>query len=139
MSSLILGIEIKVVFVDAYKDLGIIRRFEVDEESVIFALFDHLYDPPPGLRSFVPIGVLRAAYVLEDAVVVDLDSEKLVGLDFYTERLLLYQILVSIFRTFDVEKVYVIKDGKPAKVLSRYVDISLSFGRREWLEWPIQW
>ncbi len=138
-SFLTLAVEISVVFVDTYRDIGIVKRFEVDREDAIFSIFEHLYDPPPGLRSFVPPGVLRVAYLLEDSVVVDLNSEKLAGLDFHAERLMLYQILVSIFRSFDVERVYIIKDGKPAKTLVKYMDISLSFGRKEWLDWPIRW
>ena len=136
-SFLILAVEINVIFVDMYRDLGIVKKFEVDRENAIFAIFEHLYDPPPGLRSFVPPGVLRVAYLLEDSIVIDLNSEKLVGLDFHAERLMLYQILVSVFRSFDVERVYIIKDGKPAETLVKYIDISLSFGRKEWLNWPI--
>ena len=138
-SFLILAVEISVVFVDSYRDIGIVKRFEVDREDAIFSIFEHLYDPPPGLRSFVPPGVLRVAYLLEDSIVVDLNSEKLTGIDFHAERLMLYQILVSIFRSFDVDRIYIIKDGKPAKTLVKYVDISLSFGRKEWLDWPIHW
>ncbi len=138
LSSLILATEIQVVFVDYDRDIGVVKRFPLEEgEHPIFSIFQHLYDPPPGLRSFVPPGCLRAAYILEDAVVVDLRSERLNLSSFYAERMMLYQILLSIFRSLDVEKVYIMKDGKPAKVLWRLVDISLSFGREEWTEWPV--
>jgi spore germination protein GerM len=136
---LILAVEINVVYLDLNRDVGIGKRYEVEDENIIFSLFEYLYDPPAGLRSFVPPESLRAAFVLEDAIVVDLSSEKLVGLDFYAERMMLYQILLSIFKTFDVDRVYIIKDGKPAETLVKYVDISLSFGKKEWSSWPIRW
>ncbi len=135
----ILAVEIQAVFVDYNKDIGVVKRFEVDETiPVIFSLFQQLYSPPPGLRSFVPPECLRAAFVLDDAVVLDFYSDKLEGMTFYAERMAIYQILLSVFRTFDVSRVYIIKDGKKAKVFSKYADISLSFGREEWIEWPVR-
>ncbi len=135
----ILGVEIQAVFVDYNKDIGVVKRFEVDETiPVVFSLFQQLYSPPPGLRSFVPPECLRAAFVLDDAVVLDFYSDKLEGMTFYAERMAIYQILLSVFRTFDVSRVYIIKDGKKAKVFSKYADISLSFGREEWIEWPVR-
>ncbi len=135
----ILAVEIQAVFVDYNKDIGVVKRFEVDETiPVVFSLFQQLYSPPPGLRSFVPPECLRAAFVLDDAVVLDFYSDKLEGMTFYAERMAIYQILLSVFRTFDVSRVYIIKDGKKAKVFSKYADISLSFGRKEWIEWPVR-
>ncbi len=134
----ILAVEIQAVFVDYNRDIGVVKRFNVDESiPIVFSLFQQLYSPPPGFRSFVPPGCLRAAFVLDDAVVLDFYSDKLEGMTFYAERMALYQILLSVFRTFDVNRVYIIKDGKRAKVFSKYADISLSFGREEWTEWPI--
>ena len=134
----ILAVEIHAVFVDYSRDIGVVKRFKVDESiPIVFSLFQQLYSPPPGLRSFVPPECLRAAFVLDDAVVLDFYSEKLEGMTFYSERMAIYQILLSIFRTFDVSKVYIIKDGKSARVFSKYADISLSFGREEWTEWPV--
>ncbi len=138
LSFQIWAVEIQVVFVDYNRDIGVVKHFQVDRTiPIVFSLFQQLYDPPPGLRSFVPPECLRAAFMLEDAMVLDFYSDRLEGLTFYAERMALYQILLSVFRTFDVSKVYMIKDGKPAKVFSKYADISLAFGREEWTEWPI--
>jgi len=137
--SLCLSVEVQVVYVAGNMDLGVVKRFEVpDGVDPAVYLFDMLASPPTGYRSFVPAGVLRAVYLLSDTIVVDLEGKKARGMDFYSERMFIYQLLLSLFRTFDVKTVHILVDGKAQKALAKYVDISLGFRRQDWLNWPLE-
>ena len=139
ISFLILGIEVKVVYIDEFSGNAVIKPYEVPEgESAIEVLFERLSSPPKMYRSFIPEDIFRAAYFLEDTLVVDLKRKNLENLGFYEERMVLYQILISIFKTFSVSKVYLLVDGHSESALAKFVDISYAFSREDWQTWPVE-
>ena len=137
--SLSLSIEVSVVYISESMDLGVVKRYEVPQgKEPLSFLFQMMASPPPGYRSYVPKDILRAGYLLSDALVIDLNGTSLSDLGFKEERLFLYQILISLFRTYDVNEIYILVDGKQRGYLMKYVDISLGFRRQDWLNWPLE-
>jgi len=136
----LLAIEIKVVYIDEFSGNAVIKPYKVSDNSnkAIEVLFDKLSTPPKIYKSFVPKDIFRAAYFLDNTLVVDLKKENLKKLDFFEERMTLYQILISLFRTFSVSEIYLLVDGKSETTLANFVDISYSFSRKDWQTWPVE-
>ncbi len=128
-----------MVYIDKKLEIPVIKEYEVEEgEMIADAIFKRLSSPPSGVLSYVPKGLLRAAYLIENAVVLDLYSTPTMNLSFYEERLMIYQILFTIFRNFNVDKVYIVVDGGEKDVLGKYTDVSFGFLRKDWESWPVK-
>ncbi len=129
-----LASEIDLVYIEPGFSAFHVEKFEVNDDP-IESIFSKLSNPPHGYLSFVPPNVLRTYFILEDTIVLDLKKKPLEGLDFDGERYFLYQILSSIFLSFDFENVKIIIDGKDSDVLVSEVDLRFSFTRSAWIDW----
>lgn len=110
-----------------------------DKDDVLNFLFDKLAEPAPGTVSFVPKNLLRAYFFVEKALVIDLRSTVLVGIDFHQERYLTHQLLRTVFENFKaIDSVYITVDGKRKDKLVNYVDVRYGFPRQIWSSWPIE-
>ena len=139
ISFLILAIDTKVVYIDEFTGNPVVKPYNIpDGKGAVEYLFEKLSSPPEMYKSFVPKDIFRAAYFLDDTLVVDLEGKNLKKLNFLEERMVLYQILISLFKTFSVSKVYLLVDGKSETTLSKFVDISYGFSRKDWQTWPVE-
>ncbi len=110
-----------------------------EKEDVLNFIFEKLSDPAPGTMSFVPKNLLRAYFFVEKALVIDLRSSALLGIDFQQERYFVHQLLRTIFENFKaIDSVYITVDGKRKDRLVNYVDIRYGFPRQIWSSWPIE-
>ncbi len=139
ISFLILAIDIKVVYIDEFTGNPVVKPYKVpDGKKAVEYLFEKLSSPPKMYKTFVPEDIFRAAYFLDDTLVIDLKGKNLKKLNFLEERMVLYQILISLFRTFSVSTVYLLVDGRSETTLSNFVDISYAFSREDWQTWPVE-
>lgn len=113
--------------------------YECENEDVVVFLFEKMSNPPGELTTFVPADVLKAYFIVEKSLVIDLCKSQLVVLDFQMERYFVHQILVTLFTNFSgIDSVYFLVDGQKRDTLVNYVDIRYGFPRQTWTEWPVR-
>ena len=128
-----------VCYIDPVSLNPVLKTMEIDGDNPILTLFDALASPPQDLISFVPKKVLRAYFIVDDIMIIDLNGEKLRNLDFLSERYFVHTVLYTIFENLKaVNTVYFTVDGRKRRVLVNYVDIRFGFPRRIWEEWPVK-
>ncbi|MCD6102924.1 MAG: GerMN domain-containing protein [Thermotogaceae bacterium] len=112
--------------------------YECENEDVVVFLFEKMSNPPEGLTTFVPVDILRAYFIVEKSLVIDLRKSQLAVLDFQMERYFIHQALITLFTNFSgIDSVYFLVDGRKRDVLANYVDIRYGFPRQIWTEWPV--
>ena len=135
----LLAIKLMVCYIDPPSLNPVLKTVEVEGDNLILKLFDILASPPQDLMSFVPKGVLRAYFIVDDILILDLDKGKLKNMDFLSERYFIHTVLYTIFNNLKtVNVVYFTINGERRRVLANYVDIRYGFPRRIWKEWPVK-
>ncbi len=135
----LLSMKFIVCYLDPINLNPVLKTVELNGDNLILKLFDALASPPSDLISFVPQKVLRAYFIVDDAMILDLDGKKLKNMDFLSERYFVHTVLYTVFNNMKaVNVVYFTIDGRRKRVLVKYVDIRFGFPRRIWEEWPIK-
>ena len=135
----LLAMKLMVCYIDPVSLNPVLKTVEVEGDNFILKLFDILASPPQDLMSFVPQGVLRAYFIVDNIMILDLDEEKLENMDFLSERYFIHTVLYTIFNNLKtVNVVYFTINEERRRVLANYVDIRYGFPRRIWEEWPVK-
>ena len=135
----LLAMKLMICYIDPVSLNPVLKTVEVEGDNFILKLFDILASPPQDLMSFVPQGVLRAYFIVDNIMILDLDEEKLENMDFLSERYFIHTVLYTIFNNLKtVNVVYFTINEERRRVLANYVDIRYGFPRRIWEEWPVK-
>jgi len=135
----LLAMKLMVCYIDPVSLNPVLKTVEMEGDNLILKLFDILASPPQDLMSFVPQGVLRAYFIVDNIMILDLDEEKLENMDFLSERYFIHTVLYTIFNNLKtVNVVYFTINEERRRVLANYVDIRYGFPRRIWEEWPVK-
>jgi len=135
----LLAMKLMVCYIDPVSLNPVLKTVEMEGDNLILKLFDILASPPQDLMSFVPQGVLRAYFIVDNIMILDLDEEKLKNMDFLSERYFIHTVLYTIFNNLKtVNVVYFTINEERRRVLANYVDIRYGFPRRIWEEWPVK-
>ena len=135
----LLAMKLMICYIDPVSLNPVLKTVEVEGDNFILKLFDILASPPQDLMSFVPQGVLRAYFIVDNIMILDLDEEKLKNMDFLSERYFIHTVLYTIFNNLKtVNVVYFTINEERRRVLANYVDIRYGFPRRIWEEWPVK-
>ncbi|HIP92078.1 MAG TPA: sporulation protein [Thermotoga sp.] len=133
------AIKLIVCYIDPVSLNPVLKTVEVENDNFVLKIFDILASPPKDLMSFVPEGVLRAYFIVDDVMILDLNGDKLKSMDFLSERYFVHTILYTIFNNLKtVNTVYFTIDGSRKRILANYVDIRYGFPRRIWEKWPVK-
>ena len=117
-----------------YYNNGIISPYDCGGDTSIENLFIDLSSPASaGLNTYVPKNILLAYFVVDTALVIDIDSKNIVNYSMEEEFGFVNQVLYTLFNNVKgIDRIYILLDGKKSDFLVRYVDTRWSFPKEIW-------